>query len=131
VFWVRCTNIPRCLPRATRAASLSCILMLSVPVELCDTAEIAAAVSSSSLPLGTSETVLTITLTRWPRPSSSSRTWTPHGLGDVKKRNGRQFPQDALEVDFGHHDVLDPNGLIQAQERGRVRAPRQAGGRSR
>jgi hypothetical protein len=36
------------------AASLLCILMRSAPVELCDTAEIAAAVFSSSLSLGTS-----------------------------------------------------------------------------
>jgi hypothetical protein len=46
---------PRCLPRATRAASLSCILMLSV-VELCDTAAMAAAVFSSSLSRKTNET---------------------------------------------------------------------------
>jgi hypothetical protein len=36
-------------------------LMRSAPVELCDTAEIAAAVSSSSLSLATRKT-----LTRWP-----------------------------------------------------------------
>jgi len=37
-------GIPRCLPRAMRAASLSCILMLSVPVVPSDTAAIGAAV---------------------------------------------------------------------------------------
>ena len=44
--------------------------MLRAPVALCDTAAIAAAVFSSSLSLGTSETALVITLTRWPCSSS-------------------------------------------------------------
>src|SRR5215831_18641204 len=59
--------------------SLLCILMRTAPLEPCDTAAIAAAVSSSSLSVGTCKTALTITLTRWPF-SSSSRTWTlgPH-----------------------------------------------------
>src|SRR5262245_33716625 len=79
LFCGRPSNIPRYLPRTTRAASLLCILMRSAPVELCDTAEIAAAVSSSSLSLGTSKTALTITLTRWPSSSSSrTRTLGPH-----------------------------------------------------
>jgi hypothetical protein len=54
----------RPLPSATRAANLSCILTLSAPVELCDTAAMAAAVFSSSLSLGTSETALVTTFTR-------------------------------------------------------------------
>src|SRR5260221_39163 len=79
LFCGRLSNIPRYLPRTTRAASLLCILMRTAPLEPCDTAAIAAAVFSSSLSLGTSKTALTITLTRWPS-SSSSRTWTlgPH-----------------------------------------------------
>jgi hypothetical protein len=60
------------------SGSLLCILMRSAPLEPRDTAAIAAAVFSSSLSLGTNETALAVTLTRWPRPSSSSRTWTPH-----------------------------------------------------
>ena len=44
-------------------------LMRSAPAELCDIAEIAAAVSSSSLSLGTGKT-----LTRWP----SSPSWQLH-----------------------------------------------------
>ena len=66
LFCGRSSNIPRYLPRTTRAASLLCILMRSAPVELCDTAEIAAAVSSSSLWLGTGKTLM-----RWPSSPSS------------------------------------------------------------
>src|SRR5262249_23153449 len=66
LFCGRLSNIPRYLPRTTRAASLLCILMRGVPVELSDTAEIAAAVSSPSLSLGTSKI-----LTRWPSFPSS------------------------------------------------------------
>src|SRR5438552_15494677 len=62
---VRWANIPRCLPRASRAANLSCILMLSVPVGPCDTAAIAAAVFSSSLSRRTSETALVTRLPSW------------------------------------------------------------------
>src|SRR5258707_464882 len=65
VFCGRSSNIPRYLPRATRGGSLLCILIRTAPVELCDTAAIAAAVFSSSLSLGTSKTALTITLTAW------------------------------------------------------------------
>jgi len=36
LFCGRLSNIPRYLPRTTRAASLLCILMRSAPVELCD-----------------------------------------------------------------------------------------------
>ena len=65
-------------PRTTRAASLLCILMRSAPVEPCDTAEIAAAVSWSSLSLGTTKT-----LTHWPSSSSSQLHVT--ALGDIGK----------------------------------------------
>jgi hypothetical protein len=40
LFCGRSSNIPRYLPRTTRAASLLCILMRSAPVELCDTHKI-------------------------------------------------------------------------------------------
>jgi len=47
LFCGRWSNIPRYLPRTTRAASLLCILMRTAPFEPCDTAAIAAAVFSS------------------------------------------------------------------------------------
>src|SRR5437016_3177786 len=57
LFCGRWSNIPRYLPRTTRAASLLCILMRTAPAGPADTAAIAAAVSSSSLSLGTSKTL--------------------------------------------------------------------------
>src|SRR5262249_14880571 len=63
---VRWSNIPRCLPRAMRAASFVMHLTLSVPVELCDTVAIAAAVFSPILSRKTSEPPLGTFLTRLP-----------------------------------------------------------------
>ena len=98
LFCGRWSNIPRYLPRTTRAASLLCILMRTAPLELCDTAAIAAAVFSSSSSLGTSKTALTITLTRWPS-SASSRTWTLGRAIDHQIESGLASPAQSIFFD--------------------------------
>ena len=67
-------------PAAALTGPHRCILTLSVPVELCDTAAIATAVFSLILSRNISETALVTTVTRLPSLPFSPRTWAlgPH-----------------------------------------------------
>jgi hypothetical protein len=66
---------------------LSCILMLSVPVGPCDTAAIAAAVFSSSLSLGTSETAGRAVV---------ARVLAEMDFAAVRKQGDRSSPRDEI-----------------------------------